>query len=133
MSSNALPPKIVEGAELRGKEYGWTISSFPKALVTAETFGYACQGGQFQFRLPDGSTCEMYWLNADSAHRGNGESWANYSRRSCAEVLQKFRRLVSETDFQKEASSWRVAIDPTRDLVFVAYFVLEPDVASLSK
>ena len=65
-----LPPDISQGASLRGNEYGWSISSFPNALANAEAHGYACLGGQFQFRLDDGGTCEMYWLDADSKERG---------------------------------------------------------------
>jgi hypothetical protein len=30
-----LPPDLLEGAALRGNEYGWTVSSFPNALTTA--------------------------------------------------------------------------------------------------
>jgi len=55
---DALPPDISQGATQRGKEYGWTISSFPVALARAEAQGYGCLGGQFQFRLDDGSACE---------------------------------------------------------------------------
>ena len=94
-----LPSDVVEGATIRGNEYGWSTISFPAALQRAEAHGYACLGGQFQFRLDDGSTCEMYWLSADSKERLPGESWADYSRRSCSEVKQNFQRLMSETDF----------------------------------
>jgi hypothetical protein len=87
---DALPPEILQGATLSGKEYGWSISSFPDALARAETDGYACLGGQFQFCLDDGGTCEMYWLAADSEKRTNWESWAAYSHRSCSEVLKQF-------------------------------------------
>jgi hypothetical protein len=129
-----LPPDIREGATLRGHECGWSVSSFPNALAKAEARGYACLGGQFQFRLNDGTTCEMYWLNADSADRMDGESWSDYSRRSCTEVLQKFQHLISHTDLGKESSSWPdVQIDPIQSLVFVAYFLTETDWASLAK
>jgi hypothetical protein len=128
-----LPPDIAQGASFRGNEYGWSVSSFPDALAKAQNQGYACLGGQFQFRLDDGSTCEMYWLSADSGERVPGESWADYSRRSCAEVLHKFRHLVSSTDFQKEAAGWTsVQIDPAKCLVFVAYFVREADLTGNS-
>jgi hypothetical protein len=131
--ADALPPDIAHGALLRGNEYGWTVSSFPNALAKAEAGGYACLGGQFQFRLDDGSTCEMYWLDANPTERKTSQSWADYSRRSCAEVLQRFLYLMSETDFGEEASSWNdVQIDPMKDLVFVAYFVRETDWSRLS-
>jgi hypothetical protein len=127
-----LPEDIAKGATLRGNEYGWTVSLFPNALARAEARSYACLGGQFQFRLDDGTTCEMYWLEANSSERANGESWTDYCRRSCAEVLQKFRHLVSTTDFSQEAGRWPVQIDPAESLVFVAHFVLESEWASLS-
>ena len=126
-TGHPLPPDITQGATLRGNEYGWSVSSFPSALAKAQAGGYACLGGQFQFRLDDGTTCEMYWLNADSADRTGDEAWADYSRRSCTEVLERFQYLMSETDFGKEASSWPVQIDPIRNLVFVAYFVDETE------
>lgn len=131
--SEALPQDMLQGATLRGNEHGWTISSFPIALARAEARGYACLGGQFQFRLSDGSTCEMYWLNADSSERLPEESWSDYCHRSCSEVMERYQRLTSSADFSKEASNWpSVQIDATKSLVFVAYFVTESDLANLS-
>jgi hypothetical protein len=130
--ADALPPDITQGATLRGNEYGWVVSTFADAIAKAEARGYACLGGQFQFRLDDGSTCEMYWLEADSTERTDREPWAIYCRRSCTEVLQRFQHLMSETDFRKEASNWNVQIDPIENLVFVAYFVQESDWSGLS-
>jgi hypothetical protein len=124
-TDHLLPPDIAEGATLVGNEYGWSASSFPNAIPKAQDASYACLGGQFQFRLDDGSIYEMYWLAADSTERTGGESWEDYSRRSCTEVLRKFEHLMSATDFAKEASNLKIQIDATRYLVFVAYFVLE--------
>jgi hypothetical protein len=78
-----LPPQRLQGATLRANEYGWSVAAFPDALAEAEGRGYACLGGQFQFRLDEGGTCEMYRLNADSKDRAPGESWADYCHRSC--------------------------------------------------
>jgi len=131
---DVLPPDILQGATLRGNEYGSGVSWFPDALARAEAHGYACLGGQFQFRLDDGGTCEMYWLAADSKERAHGESWVDYSHRSCSEVLNKFQHLASVTDFRKEASSWLSGqIDPEKSLVFVAYFITEAELAALDK
>jgi hypothetical protein len=41
--------------------------------------------------------------------------------------LQKFQRVVTETNFGKEAASWPLQIDPIRNLVFVAYFIRESE------
>jgi hypothetical protein len=131
--ADVLPPEIAQGATLRGNEYGWSIPSFPDALAKAKDLGFACLGGQFQFRLEDGSTCEMYWIEADSTEQLSDESWADYSRRSCSEVLNRFHHLVSAIDFRKEAASWPSGeIDSTKSLVFVAYFVKENDLAATS-
>jgi len=128
---NDLPSDVLEGATLRGNEYGWSVASFPVALERAETHGYACLGGQFQFRLEDGATCEMYWLSADSKERLPGESWTDYSRRSCSEVKGNFQRLISQTDFRKEALGWNLPHTFTGSLVLVAYFVTESALAEL--
>lgn len=131
-----LPPEITEGATARGNEYGWSLDAFPQALLKAQALGYACLGGQFQFRLDDG-TYEMYWLNADSTDRRERESWVEYGRRSCNEVLGRFKATVSTADFQKEGSSWPFlatamaqGLDIAKHLVFVAYFVAEAESAA---
>ena len=125
-----LPSDLLEGSVLRGNEYAWTPESFPVALKKAEAHGFACLGGQFQFRLND-ATCEMYWLAADSKERMLGESWPDYCRRSCFEVKENFERIMAKTDFNKEASGWNLSPSATRNLVFVAYFVAEAQLAKL--
>jgi hypothetical protein len=40
---------------------------------------------------------------------------------------------MSVTDFSKEASSWGLQDDHTSNLVFVAYFVTESDLAHLAE
>jgi hypothetical protein len=137
---DALPPEILEGATQRGHEYGWKLAAFPDVLRKAEALGYACVGGQFQACWSDGSVCEMYWLNADSRERAAGESWSDYSRRSCQEVSRGFQRLMARTDFAKEVASWRGdlkaelarGLDATSILMFVAYFISEAEADRLS-
>ena len=131
-----LPKDITNGASLRGNEYGWSLSEFPNAVAKAEAHGFACLGGQFQFRLQDGGTCEMYWLNADPTERQPNEAWADYVHRSCSEVMQRFGEIAAERDFTGEASNWpslRDAIERSLPdaLVFVAYFITESEYASL--
>lgn len=130
-----LPPEIAQGASARGNEYGWTLEAFRQALVKAQVLGYACLGGQFQFRLNDG-TYEMYWIDADSTDRREGEPWAEYVRRSCGEVLGGFNAAVASADFPKEASSWpslatamAQGLNIADYLVFVASFVTEAELA----
>lgn len=79
----------------------------------------------------------MYWLSADSDDRRMGESWAEYGRRSCDEVLDRFKATVASADFPKEASSWpslaaaiAQGLDIANHLVFVAYFATEAESAA---
>ena len=133
MSERELPLQIAAGALLEGTEYGWQPSLFPTALGNAQALGYACIGGQFQFRLENG-TCEMYWLSADSGPRHEAEAWQDYCERSCSEVKTGFQKLMSETDFRKQALEWHPVreamshgLNPLEKLVFIAYFVDEAE------
>jgi hypothetical protein len=133
MTERDLPPEIAKGAHLAGNELGWRVMSFPDALSNAEALAYACIGGQFQFRLEVG-ICEMYCLSADSESRKESESWQAYCARSCSEVRRGFDKLLSETDFSKQALEWPLinkavndGLDPMEKLVFVAYFVDEAE------
>jgi hypothetical protein len=133
MTTRELPVQIAEGALMQGNEYGWQPSSFPTALANAPALGYACIGGQFQFRLADG-ICELYWLNANAKPRYEAEAWQQYCERSCAEVSTRFQKLMSETDFVKQALDWpavREAMahgaDALKKLVFVGYFTDEAE------
>ena len=89
--------------------------------------------GQFQIRL-GATVCEMYWLSADSDARRADESWMEYCRRSASEVGDRFKTLMSKTDFVKEAKGWKVmneaseqGVDIMQKLVFVAYLVNEAE------
>jgi hypothetical protein len=126
-----LPAELIEGASVSGNEYGWPPEQFPHAVLLAESLGYACIGGQFQFQAPVG-TCEMYWLNADSTERLVDESWSAYCARSRSEVMEKFQQIIAKTDFMHEARQWSVleseierGFDVIQTLFFVAYFVSE--------
>ena len=102
------------------------------AVSAAEEVGLANLGGQAQYRLPNG-TCELYWMNADSADRREGESWSDYVSRSASEVREAFRDLVAEADFAAEARRFAFLaerLDGGEDvlphLCFVLYFAEEP-------
>jgi hypothetical protein len=132
MRHEDLPAPLLEGATLRGGEYGWSPVAFPKCLEAAKHFDYACLGGQFQFRSSNG-TREMYWQNADSLDRQPGERWRSYVIRSCDEVRIGFDRLMRQINWSQEAAErWpslagdlSVGQRPEDVLVFVAYFSTE--------
>ena len=130
-----LPTDVIETATLRGQEYAWPPFAFLEALHRAAEHGLVCVGGQFQFRIADGPTCEMYWVEIDTDGRRASESWSNYVTRSTKEVEREFTKLMRETDFQKEAGSWDFKQETEKDpsfrpldhLCFVAYFENEHD------
>ncbi len=134
---DTLPPEIAGDASFDGAEYGWKILSFPSALAAAERSGFACLGGQLQFRL-DASIFEMYWLTADASERLPDELWSDYVRRSCSEVSETFAELVGNVDLQKVVREWPGTqslvgngVAPSNALVFVAYFVTEEEYLTL--
>ena len=53
-----LPHDLLQRASLRGSEYAWPIEDIPKVIEAARQANLASIGGQLQFRLPDGGTCE---------------------------------------------------------------------------
>jgi hypothetical protein len=128
---------MTNGASLQGSEYGWRVDEFPRVLADAVQHGLACVGGQFQFRLPEGATCEMYWLCADASPKRESETWSAYVARCHTEVGQMFSRLCAETDFRREAATGfkflrekcDAGFDPLPHLYFIAYFDHEPSVA----
>jgi len=130
-----LPEDMLARANRESNEEGWRPPDFPAVLERASFHHLACGGGQFQFRGPIG-TAEMYWLNADSTPRRQGEDWDSYVDRANSEVLSVFRRVVEQTDFRAEARQWKhitealergVISDPTEHLYFVAYFNRNPE------
>lgn len=128
-----LPPELVAGASIIGNEYGWPPDLFPDVARRAEALGYACLGGQFQFRAPAG-ICEMYWLSADSTDRQPGEDWRAYCGRSRTEVLESFQQIMAGTDFMREAQQWlplkaeiERGFNVLSTLVFVADFITEAE------
>jgi hypothetical protein len=121
-----LPPEIELDAGVRGNEYWWTIDQFPSALSNAKRLGFACMGGQFQFRFPDG-TYEMCWLRADPEARKFELSARSFVESSCNEVLERFKKRVAETDFISEGGEYvqeqlRRGNEPLEYLAFVGYF-----------
>jgi hypothetical protein len=83
-----------------GNMWGWKFEDIPQVVEVCRKLGFAIQGGQTEFFLPDG-TCELYWLLADPKPKAVGDSWNQYVNRSCSEFLQLIKELVEKTDFEK--------------------------------
>ena len=132
LTEEKLPSSVLSKASLSGNEYAWPLSEVEEAISAAEKVSLANLGGQPQFRFP-GGTCELYWLQADSTDRREGESWPDYVRRSTNEVRAAFRKLVAETDFEAEAQHFSFLTERLDrgenimpHLCFVLYFAEEP-------
>jgi hypothetical protein len=104
--SDLLPPALADGSVFENGEYAWRVADFPSVLAKAPTLGYACLGGQFQFRFGDGAIHEFYWLAADAMDRQPGETWAQYAHRSCKEVGRKYQALAGDTSFGTAAKKF---------------------------
>jgi len=99
---NRLPKSILDKAVRSGNEFGWRQSDFIEVIETAKQLKMAIVGGQVQYSFPDG-TCELYWLSYDPTPRQQNETWENYCNRSASECLDKFQKLILQTNIEKDA------------------------------
>jgi|SRR5579863_5825446 len=128
--SDLLPPELASGSIFQDREYAWKVANFPSVLGKAAALGFACLGGQFQFRLGDGAIHEFYWLAADTMGRQQGETWEQYARRSCQEVGRKYEALAGDADFAAAAKEFEslVGNQPLSDVLFFnPFFAREQD------
>ena len=65
-AEGALPPVLLGRASLVGNEYAWRVDDIPNVIEAARAANLVSIGGQLQFRLPDGGTCECYWVQVDT-------------------------------------------------------------------
>ena len=97
-----LPETILNKAIKSGNEFGWRQPDFIETILTARRLKLGIVGGQVQYVFPDG-TCELYWLTYDPTERQPGEAWTAYCNRTADEAIDKFKDLVTKTDFEEEA------------------------------
>lgn len=102
----SLPPDILQRASLRGNEYAWKIRDIPEVIEAARQANLVSVGGQLQFRLPDGGTCECYWVGVDTYKSVvKTLSWQDRVNLSASAALNEFRDLQSRYDFVAEGRS----------------------------
>jgi hypothetical protein len=63
-----LPSELIRRVSQRGREYAWSLDDIPDVIEAARAAQLINVGGQLQFRLPNGGTCECYWIKVDT-HR----------------------------------------------------------------
>lgn len=102
-SEQALPPDILERASLAGNEYAWRLHDIPAVIAAARAANLISIGGQLQFRLPGGGTCECYWVEVDT-YRSVDQAlpWAERVSRTAEVALRDFEVLQQRFDFIAE-------------------------------
>ena len=137
----SLPAELAAGTSVRGEEYGWEIACFPP-LATAERLKLGLPG---RSSSSFDSTTQVYgnrrWLSADPT----GGSPERHGRPTFIALAQRGRERIRSpgrhssfsvvvrdlpSDLRDKATA--DGVDPTRVLVFVAYFVTEPAFVDLS-
>jgi hypothetical protein len=125
---NRLPKEILDKGIRRSNEIGWKEQDFIEVVEAAREIPMAIRGGQVQYIFPDG-TCELYWLKYDPKPREHTEEWAIFCNRSINECIEKFRGIITTTNFDKEELEWdflrikkESGINMSNHRVFILYF-----------
>ena len=98
-----LPEDVIVRATLRGNEYAWRVGDIPIVIEAAKSANLINIGGQLQFRIPKGGTCECYWVEVDTYTEVSADlPWADRVSATAATALSQFQRLCNECDFVAE-------------------------------
>lgn len=98
-----LPRDLIERSTLRGNERAWPIGDIPKVIEAARLADLISIGGQLQFRIPDGGTCECYWVEVDTYRTVPATlPWSERVVRTAAEAMSQFNDLLARDDFIAE-------------------------------
>jgi hypothetical protein len=91
-------------ATRRGEEYAWPLHYIPDVIEAARRAGLLSLGGQLQVRVPDGSTCECYWIDVDaSKHAGPEMPWPVRVDAAADAATRLFSALPNEAELLAEA------------------------------
>lgn len=132
----ALPPELLNRASLAGNEYAWRIEDIPAVIEAARRAGLINIGGQLQFRLPDGGTCECYAVEVDTYQSVSDElPWEERVTLTADAALRDFEMLKARCDLLAEgrrnfpsyfADLVKVGRDPADYVWFVWYLISRP-------
>jgi hypothetical protein len=95
-----LPTETLAKSSVRGGEYAWRPMDIPGVIAAARAADLASIGGQPQLRLPNGATCECYWIEVDT-HKTvqEGLSWPERVAATASAALEQYKQLISQHDF----------------------------------
>tara|TARA_R110002051_G_scaffold100803_1_gene171202 strand:- start:46 stop:483 length:438 start_codon:yes stop_codon:yes gene_type:complete len=126
-----LPDEILKRASLRGKEYAWPLDDIPHVIRACEAADLVNVGGQLQFRIPDGGTCECHWVEVDTMKQVVSRlSWSELVKMTAEIAMRDFEALKESFDFLVEGRKGfqsqfskleESGIDPNRFACFVWY------------
>jgi hypothetical protein len=102
----SLPDELLRRASVRGYEYAWRIADIPEVIEATKLAGMISIGGQLQFRLPNGPTCECYWVEVDTLRTISADLSKNeLIAQSASVALSDFNMLKNNYDFVAEGRS----------------------------
>jgi hypothetical protein len=137
LPQNPLPPEILRRASCAGNEYAWRLHDIPDVIEAARRSNLISVGGQLQFRLPDGGTCECYWVEVDTDKSvDKALPWQERVARTADVALRDFQALRTGVDFIAEgrtafAQSLDALVaegrDPADSMWFVWYVLSDAD------
>lgn len=86
-----------------GEQYAWRLEDIPQVIEAARFLNLISIGGQLQFRLPDGGTCECYWVDVDTYKSVDKRlPWTERVNRTAEAALRDFEALPKRYDFIAE-------------------------------
>jgi hypothetical protein len=139
-SVERLPQQLLVRASIRGQEYAWSPSDIPEVIEAARKAGFVNVGGQLQFRIPDGGTCECYWVDVDTYKSVPTDlAWAERVAKTADSALAEFMRLSAAYDFLQEGRKSfdghlqklvERGVDPRETICFV-WYVLDQEEAMI--
>ena len=94
-----FPKHLLKRASLRGKEYAWSLDDIPHVIAAAKAVDLVSLGGQLQFRLADGSTCECYEVEVNTSELLKNLPRTAWINLSAAEATRQFLALTSKFNF----------------------------------
>lgn len=98
-----LPADLLANATLRGREYAWALSDIPLVIEAARAANLVNVGGQLQFRIPDGGTCECHWVEVDTYNTVDPKlPWEERVARTATVAARDFAALPDRFDFVEE-------------------------------
>ena len=103
IAEHRLPMELLSRASLSSNEYAWPLSDIPDVIESARQKGLLNVGGQLQFRLPDGGTCECHWVEVDTYKSvPNTLPWLARVDEAARDAAISFSRLKDKFDFVAE-------------------------------